>query len=111
MPTRPLDPMTVLQNRWYNAFVAGLFADSSTAQIIQPAPPMARTDAALWTYENLIPPASLTFNTQLVSSAHFFNEYASVVEVLQWPQSSFEQDIGPSVYQQWTDHVHQMQPQ
>jgi hypothetical protein len=105
-----LDPMTELQNQWYNALVTGLLADPSVAQLIQPAPLLAPSDSSLWAYENLIPPASLTFNTQMTSSARFFREYASAVDGLKFPESAFEQDIGPIVYQQWTDHISQVHP-
>jgi hypothetical protein len=104
------DPMTDLQNRWYNGLVGGLLADSSVAQLIQPAPLLEQADPNLWFYQNLIPPASLTFNTSTVHSARFFDEYAAVIQALQSPQAQFEQDIGASVYQQWTTYLNQIQP-
>ncbi|GCF10350.1 hypothetical protein [Dictyobacter arantiisoli] len=108
--SQSLDPMTILQNCWYNGFIAGLQASPTTAQIIQPAPPMRQTNAGLWTYENTIPPASLTFNTDLYRSKQFFDNYASVIRQLQFPQDSFKQDIGVDAYQQWTRYVSQLQP-
>jgi hypothetical protein len=108
--SQPLDPMTILQNRWYNGLIAGLQASPATAQIIQPAPPMQQTNSGLWTYENAIPPASLTFNTDMYHSEQFFDNYAAVISQLQFPQDSFKQDIGVDVYQQWTRYVSQLQP-
>lgn len=103
-----MDPMTVLQNRWYNGLVAGLLGDPTLFQIIQPSPPLPHTDSGLWTAENLIPPSSLTFNTCLVGGEHFFDEYAAVVSQLEFPQSQFQQDIGTSVYEAWTEYVGQL---
>jgi hypothetical protein len=104
------DPMTDLQNRWYNGLVGGLLADSSVAQLIQPSPLLAQADPSLWFYQNLIPPASLTFNTSTVNSARFFDEYAAVIQALQLPQDQLEQDVGASVFQQWATHLNQIQP-
>lgn len=105
-----LDAMTILQNRWYNGLVAGLGGNPATAQIIQPSSPMLQTDLGLWAYENRLPPASLTFNTNLYGGEQFFDEYAAVISELQFPQDSFRQDIGADVYQEWTAHVSQLQP-
>jgi hypothetical protein len=103
--------MTALQNSWYNGWVAGLVADPSTTQLIQPCPPLDTTDAALWMVEDAIPPASLTFNTQIVSTLRFFDEYASAIDVLQWPQSQLEDDIGPVIYASWAAYLQGLQPQ
>ena len=100
--------MAELQSRWYNAFVAGLQADPSVAQIIQPTPPLDPTDAALWTRERAIPPLSLTFNTELVAAADFFDEYSAIVTALLWPSAIFERIVGTDVAQQWTQHVQQL---
>lgn len=105
-----LDPMTDLQNRWYNRLASELLADPSVAQLIQPSPLLEQEDTSLWPYENLIPPESLTFNTRMTNSARFFEEYAAVIQALQFPQDAFEKDIGTSVYQQWTVHLSQIQP-
>lgn len=107
--SQPLDPMTTLQNCWYNGLTAGLQASPATVQIIQPAP-ILQTDSGLWTYENSIPPTSLTFNTDMYRSKQFFDNYAAVIRQLQFPQDSFKQDIGDAVYQQWTRYVNQLQP-
>jgi hypothetical protein len=103
------DPMTVLQNRWYNGFVAGLQVDRTQAEIIQPSLPL-HTDNDLWAYENRVPPASLTFNTNLCGNEQFFEEYAALASRLLFPQSTFQQDIGADTYQAWTHYVNALQP-
>ncbi|MFJ1705520.1 hypothetical protein [Kitasatospora sp. NPDC088346] len=108
VPPPPPNPMTGLQNRWYNTILKGLAADRSTAQLLQPAPLLELSDA-LWAYENTVPPASLTYNWQIVDCASFFGEYTSVIEVLS-RQSTFEEDIGPDVYKEWIAYLNTVIP-
>ncbi|MFI6449823.1 hypothetical protein [Kitasatospora sp. NPDC050543] len=109
VPPPPPHSMTGLQNRWYNTMLKSLAADRSTAQIIQPVPLLELSDAALWAYENTVPPASLTYNWKIVDCASFFGEYASVIEVLS-RQSTFEEDIGPAVYKEWIAYLNTVIP-
>jgi hypothetical protein len=102
--------MSTLQSRWHTALASGLLVEPGTFQIIQPSPPLSPTDTALWAAENLLPPAAATFNTDLSAGAQFFSSYASVACQQQFPQSSFEQDIGSGVYQAWTAYVKSIQP-
>ncbi|MEU3352828.1 hypothetical protein [Streptomyces sp. NPDC037389] len=112
MPTvPPPDPMAELQNRWYNAVLRSLPASPSTTQLIQPAPPVELSDTALWARENVVPPASLTFNRQLVESTTFFDEYTTVIQALSVPESTFVAVIGSGVHQEWLVYVRGLTPQ
>jgi hypothetical protein len=102
--------MTTLQNRWYNGLVTELLLDPATFQISQPSPPVTPSDQGLWAYENVIPPASLTFNHSLFTGDPFFDEYAAVIDLLEFPESSFEQDIGEKTYQEWSEYLNQLSP-
>src|SRR5215831_2278316 len=114
LKTRPtssvLDPMTILQNRWYNCLAAGLPADPTMFQILQPSQLIPQRDQGLWTYENLIPPVSLTFNTFIYGAEQFFGEYAAVASEQAFPDAAFQKDIGDDVYMRWKAYVGQIQP-
>ncbi|MEU1671103.1 hypothetical protein ABZ752_03595 [Streptomyces roseifaciens] len=110
VPPSPPDPMTELQNRWYNAVQKSLPASPSTTQLIQPAPTLAPSDTALWARENTVPPASLTFNRQVAESALFFDAYAAVIQVLSVPESTFVTAIGPGIHQEWLKYLRGLTP-
>jgi len=98
----PASPMVILENRWYNALVSGLAVSPAMFQISQPAAPLAPSDLALWAYQNVLPPASLTFRRPPPSATTFFREYAAVASQIQFPASTFRKDIGEQVYAEWT---------
>lgn len=102
--------MATLQNRWYNALTAALSADRQLGQILQPASVVERTDAALWSHENLRPPLSLTFNTRQRPTDGFFAGYAAIVRQLDFPMASLEREIGTPAFQAWTDYLGTLQP-
>lgn len=111
MPTAapPLQPpMSVLQNRWYNGLANQLGLDRASFQISQPAPPITATDQGLWSYQNVIPPASLTFNRNLPNDS-FFDPYAAVVQQLECP-TQLETAVGPVVYAQWVAYLSTLSP-
>jgi hypothetical protein len=108
--SRSRDPMTILQNRWYNELVGGLRLSSAMFQIFEPSPPIAPSDSGLWAYQNLLPPASLTFLNPLSGRDRFFDVYASVARQMLFPASSFEQEIGAENYQAWSAYVTQLSP-
>ncbi|MDT0448573.1 hypothetical protein [Streptomyces hesseae] len=103
--------MAELQNRWHNAVLKSLPTSPSTTQLIQPAPPLEPSDTALWAHENIVPPASLTFNRQMVESAFFFDEYAAVIQALCVPESTLVTAIGSDVHQEWLRFVRGLTPQ
>lgn len=76
----PVAPMARLQHIFYNAVRACFSADPSVLQLNQPAKPMTLTDAALWAREDLVPPASLTFNTQMQRTSRFSAEYRALAQ-------------------------------
>jgi len=100
-----LDPMTILQNRWYNSLANALGHYPSSFQIIQPTPPIVANDEGLWACSNVFPPYSLTFNTVLTEADPFFDSYATVLSQLQYPESSFEQDIGAQNFINWKSYL------
>ncbi|MFE0045207.1 hypothetical protein [Streptomyces albireticuli] len=102
--------MADLQNRWYNVVLKSLSASPSTTQLIQPAPPVELSDTALWARGNIVPPASLTFNRQLVESTSFFDEYTTVIQALSVPESTFVAVIGSGVHQEWLAYVGGLTP-
>lgn len=110
MPSISLEPMTVLQNCWYNGLVAELHLDPNMFQIRQPLLPMSHSDQDLWAHQDVIPPMSLTFNTSIYNSYLFSDEYISVISELQYPVDNFRQDIGEDVYQKWLAYLKQINP-
>lgn len=108
--TRLLDPMTTLQNRWYGSLVAQLGADPTTAQMIQPCSPLAHSDREFWLYPNLLPPVSLTFNTNLSSGDLFLHEYAAIATAPHFPAVDLHSDIGESAYARWQIYLGQQKP-
>jgi hypothetical protein len=102
--------MTTLQNRWYRCLVAQLGADASTAQIIQPCPPIEHSDEGLWLYPGLLAPESLTFNTRIANRGLFFHEYAAVASELVFPADDLQRDIGADVYALWQIYLSQQNP-
>lgn len=105
-----IEPMTSLQNRWYNGLVADLSLSPETFQLSQPSPPIQASDVGLWAYQNVIPPASLTFNHSACDGDSFFDEYVAAALQMQFPQSVFEEDIGAENYAAWLAYLKQISP-
>lgn len=106
----PPKAMTALQNRWYNYLIAQLRLDNSMFQISNPSPALT-SDLDLWNYQNFIPPNSLTFNRSLFNGDSFFDEYAAVINQVDFPESIFRASIGEDNYQQWLEYLEQQDPQ
>jgi hypothetical protein len=102
--------MTILQNRWYTGLVSGLVLNPHLFQVLHPTPPILQNDTALWTLQNQLPPFTLTWNTWVYTTNQFLTEYATVVPQMQFPESTFEQDIGNDNYQAWTAHLKTITP-
>lgn len=104
------DPMTILQNRWYNGLTHQLGLAIDMFQIGQPSPPIAPSDIGLWSYQNVIPPASLTFNRRIYSDTLFFDEYVALVSQIEFPESAFEQIIGEKNCLNWSTFLKDQGP-
>lgn len=104
-----LEPMTVLQNRWYNGLVTRLQLAPKMFQIRQPSL-LPRSNQDLWASQDIIPPASLTFNTSIYKSYLFSDEYAAVISELEFPTDKFRQVIGEDNYQRWLTHLNKINP-
>lgn len=104
------DPMTALENRWYNGLSAGLNLDPNLFQIRQPVLSMPNSDQTLWAYQDVIPPMSLTFNNSVANGNRFSDEYAAVVNQLEFPPDKFRQDIGDEAYQKWSAYLQTIIP-
>jgi hypothetical protein len=105
------DPMTTLQNRWYNGLTGSLPGlDAKSFQISQPCPPITPTNKGLWGYANVIPPASLTFDRG-PSTASFFAGYAAVIGQLEAPENVLVQTIGQQNTRKWNAYLAKLTPQ
>lgn len=100
-----LDPMTILQNRWYNTLTRDLHLDQGLFQIHQSFDSIIRSNKNLWMIQNIIPPLSLTFNSSICLPELFSDEYATTVSQLQYPENKFREDIGEEIYQKWLIHL------
>jgi hypothetical protein len=109
-PAARLPPMVRLQNRWYNCLTDELSLDRTMFQIVQPSGPMVPTDDALWAWLDTIPPASLSFNRSILDAGRFFDEYASMVSQIRFPQTALEQEIGEQNYQAWSAYLAAQRP-
>lgn len=101
-------PMLLLQDRWYNCLIQGLGLQEGAFQISQPAAPLAITNVALWGCENVLPPASLTFDRNDFADPYFAT-YAAVVQQLQDP-TQLEAVIGADAYAAWTKYLGGLRP-
>lgn len=104
------DPMTKLQNRWYNSLTTHLHLDRSLFQIRQSLDPIIRSNKELYMAQNVIPPSSLTFNSSIYQGELFFDEYAAIIEQFQYPEPKFREDIGEEVYQKWLTYLKSLTP-
>ncbi|MDB5619275.1 hypothetical protein [Tardiphaga sp.] len=94
--------MRTLQNRWYNFLVDTLSLDRSLFQIWLPAAPIAATDASLWNCQNVIPPASLTFNRANGEAIRLSDQYVAVASQMEAPRGALAQAIGEPNAKAWS---------
>ena len=99
--------MTRLQNRWYNALVRSLHLNPAMFQISLPVLPVMASDRALWAYQDVIPPVSLTFNRSTGESPVFSKQYLALARQINSPASSLEHEIGTGVYKEWQSYLAQ----
>jgi hypothetical protein len=105
----PRDPVTRLQDRWYNAVVEQMLLSPDTFQLSQPSPPIAN-DAGLWDYLDALPPLSLTFNHRAWQRGLFFTEYAAVARQIQFSPEALCQEIGEDNHKAWQSYLQRQNP-
>ncbi len=103
------DNMLHLQNQLYNQIVTGAGLTNNYFQLILPGSYVS-DDLGLWNIQNLIPPFSLTWNNLAYQAVSFFNQYASLIGQLTFPQSKFEKDIGTDNYKKWMEYLKGINP-
>ncbi|HEU4326468.1 MAG TPA: hypothetical protein VFS21_25225 [Roseiflexaceae bacterium] len=103
-----LVPMRVLQNKLFNCLAASLGLGTQNFQISIPAAPIPASNTGLWSYLNVIPPRSLTFNRSQPADA-FFTQYAAVVTQLQYTPT-LETVIGAQAYADWSAYLATLHP-
>ncbi|RKG92473.1 hypothetical protein D7V97_40890 [Corallococcus sp. CA053C] len=95
------DAMNTLQDKWYNALVAGLGLNANTFQLLQSSAPLPFTSMGIWNIFNSIPPDSLTQVFSQSSFNSFYDTYRAVVMNLMPPDGAqFRQTLGDS-YPAW----------
>jgi hypothetical protein len=99
-----IDGFTGITNAWYNQLCSKLNLPIGNFQLTQPIG-IPESDADLWTYFNLIPPQTLKFNFWYYNQPTFFNQYAAIVNQLQFPENSFEKTIGKATYTKWNNYL------
>lgn len=104
------DPMTRLQDRWYN-YLVGTHKLSGNGQILQPVILSSQDDAGLWGQLGLVPPATLTFdNTVWGIRNTFFASYLAICEQLDARPETMETFLGSDLYAQWMAYLATIQP-
>ncbi len=105
------DPLTILQNQWYNTIAAGI-GGNANFQIIQPSttlPPTATNDL-LWHQFNNIPPKALTSNLTLSGGNQFYSDYSAVLSQLTSNALTNFQNVLGSFYPLWQQYLSTLSP-
>lgn len=99
-----------LDDAWASAVTAQLALPAPHFAPLQPACPVPPDDAGLWSLLGALPvaPAGTAITPSTVS---FFAEYAAMAMAAVRVPSTFEQDIGETVYGDWTAYLQDIQPQ
>jgi hypothetical protein len=95
------EAMTKLTDAWYNHLATSLNLSVHKFQWVQP-PVIPNYDDILWSYFNVVPPPTLTYNRWYYEQPTFFSAYAAIVNQLVFPDSAFENNIGADNYAKWT---------
>lgn len=98
------DRITGIMDAWYNQLCFSLNLSINNFQLFQPVI-LPQNNEDLWAYINLVPPKTLKYNFWYYNQPDFFNQYAAIVNQLQFPESSFEKDIGESTYAKWNTYL------
>ena len=98
------DSVTGIMDAWYNQLCNSLNLSINNFQLAQPVIiPENKED--LWAYINLVPPKTLKYNYWYYNQPAFFSQYAAIVNQLQFPESSFEKDIGKATFTKWNNYL------
>lgn len=98
------ESITGITDAWYNQLCDSLKLPVSNFQLTLPAGTPVDNES-LWAYLNLVPPATLKYNYWYYDQPTFFSQYAAIVKQLQFPDSSFEKDIGKATYAKWNSYL------
>ncbi|THU38288.1 hypothetical protein FAM09_16565 [Niastella caeni] len=98
------DSFTGIMDAWYNQLCDSLHLSINNFQLSQPVS-IPANDEGLCSYFNLVPPKTLKYNHWYYDQPTFFGQYAAIVNQLQFPESSFEKDIGKATYAKWNSYV------
>lgn len=98
------DNITGITDAWYNRLSESLHLSTGHFQLCQPVAIPANNEA-LWACTGLVPPKTLKYNNWYYGQPDFFSQYAGIVEQLQFPENSFEQDIGSATYTKWNSYL------
>ena len=98
------DGITGIMDAWYNQLCNSLNLSINNFQLCQPIIIQANNDN-LWAYINLVPPKTLKYNYWYYNQPAFFSQYAAIVNQLQFPESSFEKDIGKATFAKWNSYL------
>ncbi|HEX6427104.1 MAG TPA: hypothetical protein VF008_05435 [Niastella sp.] len=98
------DSVTGIMDAWYNQLCDSLNLSNDHFQLLQPVA-IPDNNESLWTYINCVPPKTLKYNHWYYNQPTFFSQYAAIVKQLQFPESSFEKDIGKAVYTKWNSYL------
>ncbi|WP_143774466.1 hypothetical protein [Niastella vici] len=101
------ESITGITDAWYNLLCDSLKLPVNNFQLTLPAG-MPGNNESLWAYFNLVPPATLKYNYWYYDQPTFFSQYAAIVQQLQFPESSFENDIGKATYAKWTAYLNSL---
>jgi len=98
------DTVTGIMNAWYNQLCSSLNLSVNNFQLTQPVG-VPENNESLWAYIDHVPPATLKYNYWVYHQPTFFSQYAAIVKQLQFPESSFEKDIGKATYTKWNNYL------
>jgi len=98
------DTVTGIMNAWYNQLCSSLNLSVNNFQLTQPVG-VPENNESLWAYMNHVPPATLKYNYWVYNQPTFFSQYAAIIKQLQFPESSFEKDIGKAAYTKWNNYL------
>ena len=98
------DSVTGIMDAWYNQLCGSLNLSINNFQLLQPVG-IPGNNENLWTYIDHVPPKTLKYNHWYYNQPTFFSQYAEIVKQLQFPESSFEKDIGKAAYSKWNSYL------
>lgn len=98
------DSFTGITDAWYNQVCDSLHLSVNNFQLSLPVI-LPANNSALWGYSNVVPPKTLKYNHWFYEQPGFFSQYAAIVDQLQFPESSFEKDIGKATFAKWNSYL------